>query len=311
MTAATTVTVRVPAKVNLQLAVGPAREDGYHELVNVFHAVSLYDEVTVRRPDSAARVSGISLSGATGSDVPQDSTNLAARAAELLAHRIGYRGGVDLGDLVDLRIHKAIPVAGGMAGGSADAAAALLACATLWNTGHTVSELAPLAAELGSDVPFALMGHTAVGRSRGEQLTPLTCTVTLHWVFALAHGGLSTAEVYRAYDRIRPQAPEPELSHALTRALEAGDAAAVGQALHNDLQPAALDLRPELARTLQAGADAGALGGIVSGSGPTCAFLARDGEHARELAAELEWSGTCLRTVCAHGPVPGATRTQG
>ena len=234
-------------------------------------------------------------------DVPLDHTNLAARAAGLLTEITGHGGPVDI------ELDKTIPVAGGMAGGSADAAGALLACATLWETGLTAHELTSLASSLGSDVPFALLGHTAVGRGRGEHLTPVPCATTLHWVFALAHGGLSAAAVYRAHDHIRPDAPPPTLDHELMTALDRGDLTAVGRALHNDLQPAALALRPDLESTLRAGTTAGALAAIVSGSGPTCAFLAQDAAHARELAAALDNSGTSRSTVCAHGPVPGAT----
>lgn len=297
------VTVRVPAKVNLRLAVGPAQADGYHELVNVFQAVSLYDEVTVTAARPGQRLAAVTLDGANGeglSGVPLDRTNLAARAAECLARATGADAAVDI------RLSKNIPVAGGMAGGSADAAGALLACDTLWGTGLPEAELSRLAAELGSDVPFALLGGTAVGTGRGERLTPLTCQGVFHWVFALADAGLSTAEVYRTYDRLRPDAPPPKPDPDLERALARGDAEALGRALANDLQPPALALRRELADTLSAGRNAGALGAIVSGSGPTCAFLAADEAHTRRIAAALRDRGACARTVHAYGPVPGA-----
>ncbi|WP_181874406.1 4-(cytidine 5'-diphospho)-2-C-methyl-D-erythritol kinase [Marinitenerispora sediminis] len=298
----TAVTVRVPAKVNLQLAVGPAREDGYHDLVNVFHAVSLFDEVTVTRAEPGP--SRLSVAGGLDSHtarVPLDGTNLAARAAELLAREAGVEAAVSI------HLAKAIPVAGGMAGGSADAAATLVACNTLWRAGLSDADLHALAARLGSDVPFPLLGGSAVGTGRGEHLTPMPCGGRFTWVFALAEGGLSTAAVFGEYDRLRPDAPRPEPDPSLAAALAAGDAPALGAALSNDLQRAALSLRPELRRTLDAGRAAGALGAIVSGSGPTCAFLAADGAAAGEIAAALAESGHCARTVQAYGDVPGAT----
>jgi 4-diphosphocytidyl-2-C-methyl-D-erythritol kinase len=208
---------------------------------------------------------------------------------------------------VHLHISKAIPVAGGMAGGSADAAAALLACDALWGTRVAPEELHYLAAELGSDVPFALMGGTAIGRGRGESLTPVLTRGTLHWAFAVFEGGLSTPVVYARCDDMRgPDVPSPQISDALLSALATGDAPAVGRALRNDLQPAAISLRPELADVLEVGEDYGALGQIVSGSGPTCAFLARDEDHALDIAVALTGTGLCRTVKRARGPVPGA-----
>ncbi|WP_344970661.1 4-(cytidine 5'-diphospho)-2-C-methyl-D-erythritol kinase [Salinactinospora qingdaonensis] len=302
----TAVTVRVPAKVNLQLAVGPAREDGYHDLVNVFHAVSVFDEVTVtaREPGSAPGEIILRVTGETGSGptrVPDDTSNLAVRAAAVLAHETGA------GTPITIDLHKNIPVAGGMAGGSADAAATLVACDTLWKTGMAQQDLLDLAARLGSDVAFPLLGRTALGTGRGEVLEPLPCGGGLHWVFALAEGGLSTGEVFRAYDRLRPDAPQPQCDPALVAALASGDAAAVGAALDNDLQRAAVSLRPELSHTLAVGEEAGALGTLVSGSGPTCAFLAADERDAQRIAARLLEAGRCARTITAYGDVPGAS----
>jgi 4-diphosphocytidyl-2-C-methyl-D-erythritol kinase len=300
-TASSPVRVRVPAKVNLRLSVGPAHDDGYHALVNVFQAVALYDEVTVERaPEGEPRVR-LGIDGdAEARSLPVDGANLAVRAAELLARETGA------GAAVRIHVSKAIPVAGGMAGGSADAAATLLACDTLWGTGLGAQGLARLAARLGADVPFALLGGTAVGTGRGDILTPLPDATTCHWVFALASAGLSTAEVYRTYDRLRPHAPPPSPDPDLERALRNGEVAALGTRLANDLQPAALALRPELETLLQAGRDAGALGAVVSGSGPSCAFLAEDPRHAATLAETLRRGGHCSRTVTAAGPVPGA-----
>ncbi|MEV4257512.1 4-(cytidine 5'-diphospho)-2-C-methyl-D-erythritol kinase [Spirillospora sp. NPDC049652] len=299
-------TVRVPAKVNLQLGVGPLRDDGYHDLVNVFHAVSLFDEVTAV-PADAPRVTVEAAPDAQVAieDVPVDADNLALRAARLLAGRLGVEPNVEL------RIRKAIPVAGGMAGGSADAAAALLACARLWNAEPALAGLPELAAEIGSDVPFALLGDTAIGLGRGERLTPVETSGTFHWVFALADGGLSTPAVYAECDRLRAASgepvPWPPPTDELMKALAAGDARALGAALTNDLQPAALTLRPSLRRTLDAGRELGAIGALVSGSGPTTAFLAGSADHAADLAAALARAGVARQVVCAHGPVPGAT----
>ncbi|MFC4561939.1 4-(cytidine 5'-diphospho)-2-C-methyl-D-erythritol kinase [Nocardiopsis mangrovi] len=305
MTATTAITVRVPAKVNLQLAVGPAREDGYHDLVNVFHAVALFDEVTVREPRPRAELPlvGLSVSGDLGphlARVPLDATNLAARAARLVARETASA------TPVELHLHKRIPVAGGMAGGSADAAGALVACNTFWSAGLSDGDLLALAAELGSDVAFPLVGGTAVGTGRGEVLTPADSPGRYHWVFALAEGGLSTPDVFGEYDRLRPGAPEPAGDPELMAALAAGDAARLGAALSNDLERAALSLRPDLAGVLAAGRAAGALGAIVSGSGPTCAFLAASAAEAAEIAAALDASGRCAATVTTQGHADGA-----
>jgi 4-diphosphocytidyl-2-C-methyl-D-erythritol kinase len=296
----------VPAKVNLQLAVGPVRADGYHSLVTVFHAVSLFDEVTAAAADKTA----IAVTGEDAAAVPTDRSNLAWQAASALAKAAGLRGAA-----VRIEIRKRIPVAAGLAGGSADAAATLVACNELWQTGLSARDLAGLAASLGSDVPFALVGGTAVGRGRGEHLTPALAAGTYHWALAFGQEGLSTAQVYATCDRLRAaraaagdQRPrgEPELSKPLMTALRSGDPAQVGPLLTNDLQPAALSLQPELRRALAAGREHGALGAIVSGSGPTCAFLARDAARARELAVALTGSGICRAVVRASGPVPGA-----
>ncbi|MBL1291984.1 4-(cytidine 5'-diphospho)-2-C-methyl-D-erythritol kinase [Streptomyces sp. NPDC057067] len=293
------VTVRVPAKVNVQLAVGAARPDGFHDLANVFLAVGLYDEVTV----TPAETLRVTCSGPDAGQVPLDATNLAARAAIALAARHG------IAPDVHLHIAKDIPVAGGMAGGSADGAAALLACDALWGTGATQEELLEISAELGSDVPFSLVGGAALGIGRGEQLTPVEVGGAFHWVFAVADGGLSTPAVYGEFDRLTAgtRVPEPAASPALLTALRKGDAGALADALGNDLQAAALSLRPALAETLAAGTAAGALAALVSGSGPTTAFLTADEESARKVADALLASGTCRNARVAASPAPGAT----
>jgi len=297
----TAVTVRVPAKVNVQLAVGGRGPDGFHDLANVFLAVGLYDRVTAEPADRLR----ITAEGRDVAGVPLDESNLAARAAIALAERHGLEPNVRL------HIEKDIPVAGGMAGGSADAAGALLACDTLWGLGSPREELLSLCAELGSDVPFALVGGAALGVGRGDVLTGLAVAGTFHWVFAAAAGGLSTPAVYRECDRLRREegtgdrvadVPVPAADPALLAALGGGDPYALADALSNDLQPAALSLRPDLRGTLDAGTQAGALAAIVSGSGPTCAFLAPDPDTAAKIAATL---GASARIAPA--PAPGAT----
>ncbi|MGH3377790.1 MAG: 4-(cytidine 5'-diphospho)-2-C-methyl-D-erythritol kinase [Actinoallomurus sp.] len=291
-------TVRVPAKVNLELSVGPVRDDGYHDLVNVFHAVSLYDEVT------ATPAASLSVSVDGPATVPTGPDNLAARAASLLAAHVGVEPNVAL------HIRKDIPVAGGMAGGSADAAAALVACDALWDARLDQETLLELAAGIGSDVPFALLGGTAVGLGRGERLTSVEAAGEFHWVFGYADGGLSTPAVYAECDRLRAAgggSPWPKVSDDLMAALKTGDAVGLGRALVNDLEPAALSLRPSLAEALEAGRELGALGSIVSGSGPTCAFLAGSADHGAELVVGLEASGRFASVRQAYGPVQGAT----
>ncbi|MFI9648977.1 4-(cytidine 5'-diphospho)-2-C-methyl-D-erythritol kinase [Streptomyces sp. NPDC052040] len=294
------VTVRVPAKVNVQLAVGAARPDGFHGLANVFLAVGLYDEITATPSAGGPR---ITCSGPDAAEVPLDRTNLAARAALALAGRYG------LAPDVHLHITKDIPVAGGMAGGSADGAGALLACDALWGTGASRAELLDICAELGSDVPFSLVGGAALGTGRGERLTPLEVGGTFHWVFARAARGLSTPAVFREFDRLTEglRIPEPVASQDLLDALAKGDPEALAATVSNDLQPAALSLFPELADTLAAGRAAGALTALVSGSGPTTAFLATDATAAEDIARALTASGTCRSARVATAPAPGAT----
>ncbi|MFM8896009.1 MAG: 4-(cytidine 5'-diphospho)-2-C-methyl-D-erythritol kinase, partial [Actinomycetales bacterium] len=262
------------------------------------HAVCLFDEITATAgPGLSLMVTG------EGADlVPTDSTNLAWRAAGTLAAHAGIEPDVAL------HLMKRIPVAGGMAGGSADAAGTLLACDALWQLGTPRTELLELAAGLGSDVPFALQGGTAIGTGRGERLTPVLGKGAFHWVFALADGGLSTPAVYAECDRLRAgrTVPSPYVSDMLMQALRAGDAVLVGKSLHNDLQPAALSLRPSLARVLEFGEDFGALGGLVCGSGPTCAFIVRDADQATGLAVALSASGLARTVTIATSPAPGA-----
>ncbi len=297
---ARSVTVRAPAKVNLQLGVGPLRDDGYHDVVSVFHAVGIYDDVTA---SDRGRGSGVTLSveGASVRGVPTNEDNLAAQAALLLADY------ADVAPNVDLHIVKNIPVAGGMAGGSADAAATLVACDALWRTGLGKEEFDNLAGRLGADVAFALHGGTAVGTGKGEIITPALISGRFHWVFALSDRGMSTPAVYAQCDKLRgpSEPPIPAVSSELMSALRTGDPRLVGPALTNDLQRAAVSLRPELDMLLETGLSYGALGAVVSGSGPTCAFLAADREHALDIAVGLSGSGLCTDVRHAEGPAHG------
>jgi 4-diphosphocytidyl-2-C-methyl-D-erythritol kinase len=291
------VTVRVPAKVNLELLVGPRRPDGYHALSTVFQAVSLYDDVTV----AVAPEWGVSVSGPLADGVPEDGDNLAMRAARLVETHFDV-------EPVHIAIRKGIPVAGGMAGGSADAAATLVALDHLWGLDLDREELEELGSELGSDVPFLIAGGTAMGSGRGELLAPVLARGTYHWVFALAEGGLPTPAVYAECDRLRgsEQVPDPVANPALMSALRSGDPHELAPQLANDLQEASLSLRPDLAEVLSAGMEYGALGGIVSGSGPTTAFLVENNEAGIDLAVALTASGVVRDVRRASGPVHGA-----
>lgn len=291
-------TVRAPSKVNLHLGVGDLRADGYHELTTVFQALSLSDRVHL----APARELSIRVTGEGVDEVPVDQRNLVWQAATRLARR------AEREPRVEITVDKGIPVAGGMAGGSADAAATLVGLNALWQLDLTRDELAGIAAELGSDVPFILHGGTAIGTGRGEKLLPVLARNEFHWVIAFAKGGLGTPEVYAELDRLRAAGDPPRLGEPqrLMQALAGGDPKDVAPLLGNDLQAAALSLRPELRRTLRAGVEAGALTGIVSGSGPTCVFLCADADAAVEVSAELAGAGVCRSVRVAAGPVPGA-----
>ena len=295
------VSVTAPAKANLSLAVGPLRPDGYHDIATVFHALSLHDTVTVSEADEP----GISVDMRVLGVVPADQDNLAMRAVRALAAHVGVDGNVHV------NIVKRIPIAAGLAGGSADAAGALVACNELWQSGVSMEDLTHIAAGLGSDVAFALRGGTMVGTGRGERLAPVLASASapLNWVIAASGAGLSTPAVYRVLDEMREESgeevDEPTVSVDMMLALRSGSVEDIASALSNDLQSAALRLRPALSRTLQAGLDAGAVGSLISGSGPSCVFLARDAEHAVDLAVELSASGTCDTVLRATGPATG------
>jgi 4-diphosphocytidyl-2-C-methyl-D-erythritol kinase len=301
------VTARAPAKVNAHLAVGPLRPDGFHELRTVYLAVSLFDTVTARPGEGLAlTVTGEGAGAASGADaVPTDRRNLVWRAAELLAGHAGVRADAHL------EIAKSIPAAAGLAGGSADAAAALVALDALWGTRADRADLLGLAAQLGSDVPFSLLGGVALGTGRGEQLAPVLAGRPWHWVLGIAGEGLSTPSVYAELDRLRAEGRVPDGEDLLPAepviaALRSGPADALAAALANDLQAPALALRPDLRRALRAATSAGALGALVSGSGPTVAALAEDEPAAVRLAATLAGEGVFRTVRVVTGPVPGA-----
>ena len=298
-------TARAPAKINIYLGVGPRRRDGFHDLATVFHALRVGDDVVAERDDKGRVTVTVDAGDDVAVDVdavPVDESNLAVRAAQSLRRYAGVECGVHL------RIVKRIPVAGGLAGGSADAAAALLACDAVWDTGCGKAELATIGARLGSDVPFALHGGTVLGSGRGERLAAVMAPVRLHWVLAVAEGGLSTPAVYGELDTMRAASmvPAPQVPPELLTALRVGDLDAVGEHLANDLQPAALRLRPALTDVLDAGRDLGAVGGVVSGSGPTVALLAQDERHANQLAAGLVDRQVCRDAIATTGSASGA-----
>jgi 4-diphosphocytidyl-2-C-methyl-D-erythritol kinase len=294
------VKVRVPAKINLHLGVGALREDGYHELTTVYHAIGVFDELTARPADTLA----LTMDGEGAGQLALDDSNLVIRAVKVLAAAAGRE------PHARLHLRKQIPLAAGLAGGSADAAATLVACDALWGTGFSREDLASIAVSLGSDVPFLVLGGTALGTGRGEQVSPVLAPGhAWHWVVALADGGLYTPEVYRELDRLRETGSAPKAAGStdeIMAALRQRDAEVLAASLINDLEAAALSLRPALRHTLDAGAAAGALAGLVSGSGPTCVFLCRDAASAEAVSAAVASSGTCRAARTATGPVPGA-----
>jgi 4-diphosphocytidyl-2-C-methyl-D-erythritol kinase len=287
------------------LNVGAPGPDGYHPVATVYQAISLYDEVRARPADDGLFT--ITVTGEGHDVVPLGETNLAVQAAMLLAKTFQVEAGAALS------VHKTIAVAGGLAGGSTDAAGALVACDALWGTSATRDDLWQLATKLGADVPFCLTGGIAIGTGRGEHISPVLARGAYEWVLAYAGTSLSTPEVYAELDKVRGESSpveqpveEPAVPEVLMTALRAGDPYAVGEALHNDLQVPALRLRPALRRTLDLGEEYGALGSMVSGSGPTCLFLAADEDHAVDLAVALSSSGLCRSVQRASGPVSGA-----
>lgn len=294
------VRVRVPAKINLYLSVGPLRRDGFHELTTVYQAIGLFDEVTARSADSLA----LTMDGEGAGELALDESNLVIKAVRALSAATGRE------PHARLHLRKQIPIAAGLGGGSADAAATLVACDALWGTGLSREDLAGVAAGIGSDVPFLVLGGTALGTGHGEVVSPVLAPGhAWHWVLAVAEDGLSTPEVYRELDRLRRLGGAPRSAASpdeILAALRQRDPTVLAKALSNDLEAAAISLRPGLRAMLDAGITAGALAGLVSGSGPTCVFLCRDGTHASAVGADLSRRDVCRAVVATHGPVPGA-----
>lgn len=292
------VTVRVPAKVNVYLGVGPREDSGFHGLATVFQSLSVYDEVTV---ESAQRLSIVGV-GKWESFIPTDSTNLAWKAAAIVAQAYGIEPNVRI------TINKSIPVAAGLAGGSADGAATLVACNAFWGGTLSHEQLEDMAAQLGSDVPFMLHGGCALGLNRGDVLSPVMTRGSFHWVLATFNEGLSTPEIYGRLDEMRAEDfnDAPQVPNELLAALAQGNAEALGKSLSNDLQAPAVASRPVLGQVLEFGLDQGALGGLVSGSGPTVAFLVKSESDAIDLVISLMGSGLVDGAIHAHGPVHGA-----
>ena len=320
------VSVSAPGKVNLFLALGAARPDGYHPLNTVFAQIGLSETVTVTplqaltttapqpapssaRPASSATSASPQLAQSDSApaaqlgsprielaltrpdnNVPLDHSNLAYRAAQAVAQQATQRG-LATPD-VHILLDKAVPVAGGMAGGSADAAATLKACNEFWQVGLSLEELAQLGAQLGADVPFGLYGGVALGTGRGDLIEPLKAAPgPYYWTFALQDEGLSTAAVFKHFDATVQAPPAADMPpEQLLAALEAGDVAEVSRHIRNDLQATAIDLRPELGQLIDLAKKAGALAAMVSGSGPTVAALSSSRAVAERVA--LCWSLT-------------------
>ena len=282
-----------PGKVNIYFAVGAFLKDGFHDVASCYQALSLRERVLVELSGNFSIDFAGPFEEACQLLVPKDNTNLVYRAGEELKELGSALGS----DKVSFLIHKSVPIAGGMAGGSADAAASLVALNSLFGAGLD-DKLPDAAANLGSDVPFSLLGGTAIGVGRGEVLTKVKDGQALHWVMTPNPAGLSTPQVYRQLDVMRVNKgidvsalEAPEVPEELLEALAAGDVAAVAKLMHNDLEIAAVEMLPELAETLKAGQKAGSLRSMVSGSGPTIAHLAKNAIHAEQIATRLMAAG--------------------
>lgn len=300
------ITASAPGKINIFFKVGALQENGYHDVLSVYQALDIRETVTV----GAASNWQVSVSGDLSAEqiaaVPTGEENLVVRAAKV----ISSLAKLDSPKPINFEITKNVPVAGGMGGGSADAAAALLAVDELWCTGVDGEALITAAAQLGADIPFSLLGGTAIGVGKGDELEPIDGVKKLHWVLVPMDAGLSTPRVYAKLDEIRAsrgedptQIESPSVSSALINALQYGDAHEVAKHLHNDLQEAAISLMPELSITMHAGLAAGALAAMVSGSGPTVAMLAESEDAAESLANHLAFEGYIA--IPTHGPAKG------
>ncbi len=286
-----TVAAKAPAKINLILRVGSPDNSGYHPLVTVFQAVDIWDEVAVSPADSDhLEIEGsVALSG-----VPTDQTNIVWRAVEALSAVKGNR------EPLAIRITKTIPVAGGMAGGSADAAATLVALNELWQLGRTPQQLADIAATLGADVPFSVAGGLALGEGRGDVLTPLTRQQPIHVVVVTSPLALSTPLVYKTLDDLRGAGARTlgALTEAELASVTGDDLDRLAGVVVNDLQAATLQLAPAVQDNLDVLSETGALAALVSGSGPTVFGLCRDQDHASHVADTLRRRGlSAIETV--------------
>lgn len=271
--------LRTNSKINLYLRVVAGRADGYHEIETIYHSVGLSDDIEITPADQGVIEVEMVLAEGLRGELPEPRRNLVHRAAELLAASGTVPGGVHV------KIVKRIPIASGLGGGSGNAAGALVALAEHWKLEHTPDSLIELAAQLGSDVPYCIKGGTALASGRGENLTYLTASISAWFVLGISSRGLPTSEVYAAWDEIRTRSAEGPAS--MTVALGAGDVEEVAGLLRNDLEPAAFHLRPELAEHKGALLRAGALGALVSGSGPTLLGIARTEEDARAIAEKV------------------------
>lgn len=324
------VTATAHGKINLHLGVGDARDDGYHDLTTIFQSVSLTETVTLT-PIPAGDTQELTVAGHDAHLVPRDPSNLAWRAVDLVRDLWRQRAGLaDSPDehtvRVNIHIDKGVPVAGGMAGGSADAAAALVAAIEFYFRRQPLAhptpsiafapsqeELMELAATLGADVPFCVMGGTALGTGKGEKLVSIMSQGPFHWAIATDKRGLSTPEVFAQLDKQRAaasggqrpdvRAQEPE---AMMRALLTGDPHQLAPLLINDLQAPAISLMPSLRQTLLAAKEAGALAAIVSGSGPSIAMLCADEAAAVDVATGVSVSGKASATILTTSPATGA-----
>lgn len=278
-----------PGKVNVFFAVGAFLKDGFHEVASCYQGLSLREKVAVEMAGSFSIQFAGPFAAQSKELVPTDARNLVYKAGlELKELGANLRP-----ELVTFTIHKSVPIAGGMAGGSADGAAALVALNALLDAGLE-DQLPEAAAKLGSDVPFSLSGGTAIGLGRGEKLSTIESSAILHWVVTPSSEGLSTPDVYRKLDILRVEAgvdvskiEQPEVPEELIAALISGDVREVAEYMHNDLEIAAIALRPELATIIEAGRKAGALKSMVSGSGPTIAHLALNRVHAEQIVNRL------------------------
>lgn len=282
---ALSVTATAPAKINLALYVGSPDISGFHPLLSAFQAINLFDSITVH---PAAQMNITCRAPFNTSSVPLDETNIVWKAHALIsAHSAS-------GGPVRIDIDKTIPVAGGMAGGSADGAASLIALNELWQAGCPVETLFELARQLGSDVPFSLVGGAAIGRGRGDVLQPFATDRPLHVVVVTSGIQLSTPLVYATLDAMRGEqkvAVPDALPDEFLTAWRLADAHALAPLLHNDLEPVALSLEPSLGAVMEAVSAAGALRALVSGSGPTVVGLAESEAHAVAVAQALTTQG--------------------